>query len=139
MYYAIALCKCLNLAKLSLSGQILQKIIIFFVLQFVHSFIIIFFNQDLMKSKTKLVRNFLDLVFVSPCISGKSNNLFKILDLQGCSQRMRLQRRLYGIYTNGFLIFMTSYKLLSFFATSVNKPFKTTFRDKIFLTWNPHI
>ena len=42
---------------------------------------------------------------------------------------MRLQRRLYGIYTVCFLIFMTpfNYRLLSFHAKSINKPFNATF------------
>ena len=46
--------------------------------------------------------------------------------LQDYHLRMRLQRRLYGIYIVCFLIFMIpcNYKLLSFFVNSLNKSFK---------------
>ena len=46
--------------------------------------------------------------------------------LQDYFLRMRLQRRLYGIYIVCFLIFMIpcNYKLLSFFVNSLNKSFK---------------
>ena len=52
--------------------------------------------------------------------------ILKTKDAQGYPQRMRPHRRLYGIDTVCFLIFMIpcSYELLSFFAKILNKPFK---------------
>ena len=51
-------------------------------------------------------------------------NFFTLTDLQGNPQRMRLHRRLNGIYTLCFLMFIThcNTKLLSFFAKIFNKP-----------------
>ena len=58
-------------------------------------------------------------------------NFFTLTDLQGNPQRMRLHRRLYGIYTVCFLIFThCNTKLLSFFAKIFNKPL-TDFIDSI--------
>ena len=46
--------------------------------------------------------------------------------VQGNPQRMRLQRRLYGVYADCFLIFMTPcyYKLVFIFVQSFNKLLK---------------
>ena len=49
--------------------------------------------------------------------------------IQGYPQRMRLQRRLYGINTVCFLKKPATLKLLSFFVKKLNKPFKD-FKDE---------
>ena len=55
-----------------------------------------------------------------------STFILQITYIQRYPQRMRLQKRLYGIFTVCFLIYMIpcNCKLVSFFAKSLNKPLK---------------
>ena len=98
-------------------------------------------------SKLELIRIFLNFFFIFAVrcfqlwtIDAWSHHdafyVFKILYqiyisayIQGYPQRMRLQRRLYGINTVCFLKKPATLKLLSFFVKKLNKPFKD-FKDE---------
>ena len=58
--------------------------------------------------------------------------IVKLFYIQGYPERMRLQKRLYIIYTVYYLIFsiLCSFKLVSFFVMSINRPIKDNIQDK---------
>ena len=73
-------------------------------------------------------------VGISGSLQYSNKHYVQFVYVQGYPQRIRLQRRLYGIYNVCFKLFIIIFHctLLSFFVKSLNKPFKVFMQDSRF-------